>query len=149
MVPVGIEHRGDLGYNRPNCQDIEVGEFFTRVCVEILVGNISTADQRHLIIDRKRLVVHTAGKTAHTESIHCARISMRKRIEDAELEILMRIQGREAGVVTFGVHVVDQEAHADAAIRCPQQRVDEHSAHEVVVDQEILCVDAALCPFRH
>ena len=149
MVPVGIKHRGHLRYDRSDCQNIEVPEFFARIRIKILVGNISAADQCHLIVDCKRLVVHTASETAHTECIHCSRFSMRKRIEEADLNILMRIQSCEAGVVTFGVHVVDQEAHPYAAIRRPQQRVDEHSAHEVIVDQEILCIDAALCPFCH
>ena len=93
--------------------------------------------------------MHATRNSAHSGDVEGPGLSMCERIENAQLEILMRIQSCESGVIAAGVHVVDQEAHAHATIRRPQQRINKDVADDVVVNQEVLRIDAALGPLRH
>ncbi len=93
--------------------------------------------------------MHAPCYTANASDIECPRSTMRERVEDAELDVLVRIEDCQAGIVSAQLDVVDQQTDAHAPVRGAEQGIDKYAAHEVAVNQEILCVDTALRPFGH
>ena len=122
MVPVGVEHIGYVGHDGTDSEDIQIAERYVFSGAEILVGNVSPADQRYLVIDSEGLVMHApidARKTG--DSVYCPGRPSREGIEYSNLEIRMRIDCRHAGVKALGKHVIDQQAYADSPVRRIQQ----------------------------
>ena len=60
MVPVGVEHVRHLLHDGTDPHDVEIAELRVFAYAEILVRDIPAADDRNLVVDRERLVVHAA-----------------------------------------------------------------------------------------
>ena len=67
-----------------------------------------------------------------------------KRVVNPDLEVRVRVECCKTDVVAGGEHVVDQQAHAHAAVGGLQEFGDERTADDVILDQVVLDVDAAL-----
>ncbi len=67
-----------------------------------------------------------------------------ERIEQAHFDVGMLIQQQEHLVVDRREHVVEQKAHAHAAVGGLEQLHDEQQAGRVTFHQEVLGIDGAL-----
>ena len=118
MVPVGVEHIGYVGHDGTDSEDIQIAERYVFSGAEILVGNVSPADQRYLIIDSEGLVVHAAIDARKTRyAIYRPGRAPCKGIENSNLEIRVRVECCHAGIKSLGEHVIDQQPYADSPVR--------------------------------
>ena len=149
MIPVSIEHIGDILYYRPHADHVQVAELGILPEAEIFVGYIAPADDRDLVVDGERLVVHAPVDSAESRqrALRPARGAAVKRVEYSNLEVRVRMQRRQTDVVATRKHVVHQQPHANAAIGCLQKPVDKYATDDVVLDQVVLQVDALLGTF--
>lgn len=61
--------------------------------LEVFFGDIAAADYRHLVVDRKRLVMHAAvGALEVLQEIDCMNAAARHRVEKANLDIRMVVE---------------------------------------------------------
>ena len=63
IIPVTVKHRTDLLNARPPKQEFEIPKVGLRVEAEILISDVSTADDSHLVIDDHCLIVHAVIET--------------------------------------------------------------------------------------
>ena len=74
------------------------------------------ADQRDLVVDRERLVVHSAIYARETRyGVDCATAATAERIEDTNFEVGMRVQRCHAGVVAFREDIIEQQPKPNTA----------------------------------
>ena len=84
------------------------------------------------------------------QEAHPACSSLRRRVEDTDLDVRMRVEDREVHVSLLGhVHVVDQDAHANTAIGSAYETLGENSARRVGRPDVVLRVERLLCQVRH
>ncbi len=76
-IPELVEGTGNLADDRADRQDVQVAEGHLAGCLEVLVADVASAQDRHLIVGDECLVVHAAidtGKIAeHAEPAEGAR----------------------------------------------------------------------------
>ena len=68
---------------------------------------------------------------------------MGERVEDADLDIWMRVERREVGIAILEVDVVDQDAHAHAAVGGAKQVSGEEQAGGIRIPLEVLHVETS------
>ena len=76
----------------------------------------------------------------------CKWIPAGERIEYSNLEIGMAIQSQHPPILTGCQEVIDQQAHAEAAVSRVKQLVEEEQSHRVSFDEIALGVDGAFGP---
>src|SRR5210317_459400 len=140
MIPVGIEHVRYVLHDATDSDDVEVTELGVFSHPEILVGDIAPADNRYLVIDSERLVVHAAVNAPEPGqgALGPPGRTAVERIEYTDLEVRMRVQRGHANVVARCEHVVEQESDTYAAVGRLEQIIDEHAADEVAFDEVVL-----------
>ena len=67
-----------------------------------------------------------------------------ERVVEAHLDVRMCVECRDRRVEPRGVHVVEQQAHAHAALRGPPERLEEQMARRVAVPDVVLHVERAV-----
>ena len=111
---------------------------------------VASADDRHLAVRDEQLVVHAAVELGEApQELRHAHPPARERVEHAYLDVGVGVDRLEGGVVAAGPIVVDEYAHAHAAIGGGEQPVDQHAADRVATPLEILSVDARLRHVSH
>ena len=58
MIPVSVEHLRDFIHDGTECEHIEVAEIYLRIDGVVFLGDIPPANNRRLVVDRERLVMH-------------------------------------------------------------------------------------------
>ena len=115
----------DLAHRRTNDHHVEVGKFNAFSRTRVLVAYIAPADDRHLVVSGKRLVVHAVIHTREiSKKVGCASTALHQRVVEAHLDIRMRIEGGDRFVETGRIRIVQQDAHAHAAIGCTPNRFE-------------------------
>ncbi len=142
-VPENIETVGHLvGYGADG-QHVQVGEIDQLVQGEVLVADVSAADDRHRAVGGHRLVVHAviqAQRVGH--EAHGAGIPRGDRVEQRDADIRVGIEQQECLVIGLpDPEVVQQQAHANAAVRRVQQFLDQQAAGFVRVPDVVLDVE--------
>ncbi len=118
-VPVLVEPVRDVFDDGAYGGDILVEKFARHARLVILVCEIAAADDGHLVVDRKRLVVHAAVKNIEVRNeADEPRAASRERIEYPDFDIDVVIEAQQAGIDRFRKRIVHQEAHPDTAVRC-------------------------------
>ena len=83
----------------------------------MLNGDIAPADDRSLIVDGKRFVVHAPVQPEEVEKvINRARFTNQKRIEQPNFDVRVRIERSESRVDSGRAVIIQQKANSDAAI---------------------------------
>ena len=144
-VPVQVEGSGNLPHHRPDGEDVEVRKVEVRLCLEVFVSDVAAADDRSLPIRDEGFVVHAPVHAFeignHAEQPGIARSD---GIEQPHFDIRMGIDQQQMLVVRVCTEIVDQQAHAHAAIGCAKQMFQQQAAGDVVVPDVVLHVQAAL-----
>ena len=145
MIPETIKCRGYRRCNRSEGEDVEVEKLRVRGELKILVGDVASADDRRLIVDGKGLVVHAPVRRLEVQQeVQHRAAAARDGIEEANLDVRVLIEPQQVLVLDRREHVVEQEANPNTAIRRLDELAGEDQSGAVVLDQEILCIDAAL-----
>ena len=148
-VPVQVEGVRDLSYHRPDRDHVEIAEIEVCLRLEVFVADIAPTDDRGLVVGSEGLVVHAPVDAfeihQHSER---ARRAQRHWIEQPDLEVRVGIEREQMGVVRRGTEIVQQQAHAHAAIGRAQQPLREQPAGLVAVPDVVLHIETLLGRFR-
>jgi hypothetical protein len=135
----------DLVDDGTDRQDVEIDEKDVVAGTEVFVANIAAADYRRLVVGGEGLVVHPPIEASEVEDVsegspapHC------ERIEEAHLDVGLRVECGERFVQPARVVVVEQQPHADAASRGSTKCIEQEFAREVGLPDVVLHVEAAL-----
>ena len=116
---------------------------------EIFVADIAAADDGDLPVRNERLVVHppvdaseVGDDAKHPERTHG------DGVEHPHLDVRMTVDGEQDDVGGHRAEIVEQQAHAHAAVGRAEQTFEQNLAHHVLVPDEILHIEAALRRIR-
>ena len=144
-VPVLVEGRGDFRHDRSDRHDVDVGEREVRVCLEVLVADVASADDGHLVVHGEALAVHAVvHRPEPRHELEILRPPALEGIEEAHLDAGVGVDRRPHVVGLPAVHVVDQHPHAHAPVRCREELFEQEPPDGVLVEHVVLHVDAAL-----
>ena len=146
-VPVFIETAFDLAHHLARGEQIHVAEIGLRAPFEITVADIAPAHHDGRPVHGEHLVVHAVAERAEVhQQLQIARPARAagERVEQAHLDVGMRVDARQRGVVQVEFVVVQQQAHAHAAIGGGDQLLDQEGAALVGVEDVVLDVDGTL-----
>ena len=146
-VPEVVEDRRRLPDRRAHQHRVQVEEVGLRGGIEILVAHVASAHHRHPAVGDPGLVVH-ATVHRHRAQQHFAGPPQHagaaaRGIEQAHFDIGVGIQRGQVRILAVRGHVVQQQAHAHAAVGRAQHLVAQQVAGEVVVPDVVLQVQAA------
>ncbi len=146
-VPVLIEAVTQLLGHRPHTEHVDVGEIQIGLRVEILVAQIASADDGHGAIGQPQLVMHASMLLGQIEQpaqitggAHAA--AQIERIEQADLNVRVRSECGDDFIQPVAGGVVQQNAHANAAIGGFEQFVNQCPRAQAVVNDVVLQVQA-------
>ena len=114
--------------------------------VEVRIADVASADDRLHAIDDERLVVHAPVEAMPFDEElaglgECGPIAETERVEQAHLDVRMRVERVEHAVLSADVEIVEQDAHAHAAIRSREDALRDEPAGRVVVEDVVLQVE--------
>jgi hypothetical protein len=148
-VPVQVERGRHVAHDRPDRDDVEVGELDALARAVVLVADVAAADDRDLVVGRERLVVHAPVDALEVgDEVERARVAVHERVVETHLDVGMRVDRGEARVLSRGGDVVEQKAHAHAARGRAPQRLEHQRAGLVVVPDVVLHVERAVRRLR-
>ncbi|MDT4832232.1 hypothetical protein FQZ97_657760 [compost metagenome] len=152
-VPEGVEARRQRVHRRPGHQRVHVDEVRRLAAPEVLVGDVASAGDGEAVVGNEELVVHAPVHAADLvqRQQHAraqATAAHRQRVEDAHLDVGVRGQPGQHLVVSARVQVVDQQAHAHAALRRVAQLAQELPPRAVWGHHVVLHVDGVPCGLR-
>ena len=149
-VPVAVEASLRVRCHRADRQEVEVAVADLLPQAEVVVDEVASADDRHLAVRDEQLVVHAAVELGEApQELRYAHPPARERVEHAYLDVGVGVDRLEGGVLAAGPIVVDEQAHAHAAIGGGDQPIEQHAADRVATPHEILSVDARLRRVSH
>ena len=131
---------------------VSVDEVHAGAGGEVLIPDVAAADDRDALIDDPGFVVHPMieARAARKQLTGRAQQSAprSKGIEQADLDARVTIERDEGIVVRPRVHVVEQHAHAHAAICGAQQLAREEEPRRIAAPDVVLHVYAAFGALR-
>jgi hypothetical protein len=145
MIPVKIEGVGHLVDHRADDRHVKIGKIRPGMRAVIFVADVSPADDRDLPVGSERLVVHPlvdAGEVG--DNSEQAERSHAHGVEHPHLDIRMAVDGEQDVVGGHRAEIVEQQAHAHAAVGGAEQPLDQNLAGQVLVPDVILHIEAAL-----
>ena len=153
-VPELVECRRELLDDRARGKYIVIGELGFRIDLEILIADIAPADERDRIVDDHQLVVHPVvePRVAEHEFEGAKKRRMaaiRERVEDPDLDLRMRVQRHDLLIACDRFAIVDQHAHAHAAVGRAQHGVGQQLAGLVGAKNEVLKIEGSLGGIDH
>src|SRR5438552_704619 len=153
-VPVVVEAFRLLPHQRSGGHDVGIAELSRAAGLEIFVADVPAAQKRDRVVRDVELVVHAviearAGKQEFGIAQHVEDAARIKRIEDTDLYVLVRRQRGDLLVALGVVAVVDEHAHAHAAVGGAQYRIHQQLPGIVVLDDEVLEVERLLRRVGH
>ena len=116
VIPVRVKHVGGLRDDGPHRQRIQITEVVFGVGRKILGGDVTTADNRYLVIHGQGFVVHPSVDAPEVPGIESAETAVGKRVKQAQFDIRVVGQARQFVFHADGGDVVDQQAHTNAAV---------------------------------
>ena len=146
-VPEAVEDVARLPHGGPHQQQVGILEIDLFGSIKIFIADIAPADEGHPAVDDPGLVVHapvqTDGAQGHFHGAHPDAVAVAARIEDAHVDQRVAVEGEDGGVLAARVDIVEQHAHAHAAIGRAQQFAHQQASRYVVVPDVVLQVEAA------
>ena len=122
--PIAIEILRHVVDDRPDRQNVEIDEQHILARGEILVADIASADHRRLVVGGERLVVHAPVEAGEVEEVsERAPPPHHEWIEEAHLDVGLRVECGERFVEAAGVVVVEEQPHPDTAVGGSAQRI--------------------------
>src|SRR6185312_6879885 len=110
-----------------------------------MVADVAAADHGDGIVDDQGLVVHAVVDAGEIEEeIADMAAAERKGIEQADLDIGMRVDGGEAGILAFESEIVEEEAHAHPAVGSFEERAHQTPPAAIPRPEIVLRVDRLL-----
>ena len=144
-VPESVEYPRQIADDRPDRQHVQIAIIGDGVHAVIDVTDIAAADDRRRIVNDHQLVVHAAVDAAKIEDeVKNGPVPVGERVEQADLDIGVGIEGGLNGIAGLVVGIVDEEPHPDPAIGRLHHAVDDDPAGRIAVPREVLHVEAAL-----
>ncbi len=106
-VPVFVEPDRDIVDDGTDGGDILVEKFARHARLVILIRKIPATDDGHLVVDRKRLVVHAAVENIEVcDKADEPRAATREGIENTDLNVDVVVQAQQAGIDRFGQRII-------------------------------------------
>ena len=133
----------NAGYDAAAHQHIHIGKSgFLCAVGKVFVANVAPADDAGAVVGGEGFVVHTAVDAGEVGKVaQRAPFADEKGVEQADLDIRMRVQRGEDVVRAVGVVVIQQEAHAHATLGGLAELLQQLLACGVVVPDVVLRVD--------
>ena len=118
---------------------------------EIDIRDVASADNSHGVVHDEQLVMHPVVDAAKVgQEAHDAPTPVPHRVKETDLDVGMCVERRNAGVSGFRhIMVVDQQAHADAAVRGTQQPVGQDQAGSVAIPDVVLAIQSLFSQLSH
>ncbi len=92
-IPVFVETIRNVLDDRADGKQVLVDKLGFAARLKVLVGEIASANDRHLVVNGKRFVVHAAIQNVEVrDEADEARAPTRKRIENAYLDVLVHVE---------------------------------------------------------
>jgi len=144
-VPVPIEQLGQPAHDGPAGEGIEIDEVLCRPAPKVPVTDVAPARHGHDAVGDHQFVVHAPIDAIEVEqraqqSGGQLSSAHGKRIEQPHLDVVVGGKREQQLVITGGIQVVDQQAHAHAALCRIAQLAQEVAPGRVVLDLVILNV---------
>ena len=145
-VPVGVEDVRELRNDGADDQRVHVDEIVGRAAHEVLVGDVAaTGDDDHAVGDEE-LVVHPVVEALEVEQRRGElgqepAAPAAERVEQPHLDVRERGEPDEQRVAAGRVEIVDEQAHAHAALRGVAHIAQQQVPGLVVVDMVVLQVE--------
>ena len=154
VVPELVERRRQFLDDRPRGKHIVVRHLGIRVDLEILVADIASADQRDRVVDDDQFVVHPVveARIVEREFEHAQERGMTaitERVEYSNFNLPMSVQRHQLLIALNRFAVVDQHAHAHAAVGRPQHGLGQQLAGFVRAENKVLQIEGALGGIDH
>ncbi len=144
-VPEVIEALRDVPHDRAGGVEVEIAIVRLLVGREIAVADIPPADDRDAVVRDEGLVVHTVGDPLEIEQrVEQLGLAAGEGIEQPHLDVRMRAQPLELVVRPFQVHVVEQQADADAAFRSVDHRGEHFTSRAIRPPDVVLQIEGLL-----
>ncbi len=146
-VPVGLEALRRLPGHGADREDVDVLKVELAEA-EVLVADVAAAQNRGDAVGDELLVVHAAIHAREAgeqlaEAVESGAVDV--GIEDPDLDVLMSVEARDQLVLLFeGTPVVEQHAHAHAAIGGGDEAVDDQRAGLIGVEDVVLEIERAV-----
>ena len=149
VVPIKIEFVGHLLHHGADEHHVEIGKIHLRMRLEIFIADIAAADDGGLPVGGERLVVHPLIDAPEVgDHAEQAGRTQGHGVEHAHLDVRMTVDGEQRGVGGHRAEIVEQQAHAHAAVGRPEQMLKQDFARHVLVPDEILHIETALRRIR-
>jgi hypothetical protein len=121
-VPEVIKRRRKSLDDRPDREDIVVGELGARIHLKIMITDVAPADQGDRIIRNQQLIVHPIIEPRGIEqefqaAQQLAVAAIHERIEDPNFDIRLPVEGKNLSVAGDRFTVVHEYTHTNAASR--------------------------------
>ncbi|MCY1295647.1 hypothetical protein D9M70_449960 [compost metagenome] len=143
--PVAVEVVRHVGGGGADRNHVQVGEQHAVGGAEVFVADIAPADDRGDAVGGERLVVHAPVQAPEIgQEIERLGLAQHKRVEDPHFDLRMGVHGREQLIHAGQAVVVEQQAHAHAAVGGLVQRLQQQRAGQVVAPDVVLHVERAL-----
>jgi hypothetical protein len=117
--PIPIEIARNVLDNRAYGHDVEIDEEHTVGCAEVFISDVAAANNGHLIISRKRFVVHAAIQAMEVGQVaEHTRLANDEGVEETHLDVAASIESCQSLVKRRCTIIVEQQSNADATVRC-------------------------------
>jgi hypothetical protein len=140
-APVAVEVARHVADGGADGQHVHVPEQHAVGGAKVFVADIAAADDGGLVVGGERLVVHPAVQPVEVRQV-TERLgpAQREGVVEPHLDVGMPVQRGQRPVQSRRAVVVQQEAHAHAAVGGLVQRLEQHDARHVVVPDVVLHV---------
>ena len=116
-VPEIVEELRGFAYDGTSGEEVDVAKIGLAAHRKIMVADIAATDNGDGIVDDERLVVHAVIDAGEIDEIvGKARRAECEGIEQSHLDVAMGVEDRQIEVLSFEIDVVEEQAHAHAAI---------------------------------
>ncbi|MNF86076.1 hypothetical protein D3C84_684990 [compost metagenome] len=148
-VPILVEAVAQLLGDRADAEHVDVGEIQVGLGIEILVPQVTAANDGGAVVRQPQLVVHAPVLQRQIEQPphgprHAGAAAQVQRVEQADLDLRVRRQRGDDPVEAIAGGVVEQDSHAYATVGSLEQFVHQHPCADAVMDDVVLQVEAAL-----
>ena len=145
-VPVFVEAVRYIIDHGTDRDEVLVEELAGTTGLVVLVCQVTAADDRDLIVDRERLVMHAPIENIEIgDEADQPGTTARKRIEDTNFDFHVVIETQQATVYGLRQRIVHQQPDANTTVGSLDELQGDQIATEVVANQVTLDVDTAFC----
>ena len=141
-VPVQVELPRHLAHRRAHRRHVKVGEDHLAAHAEVFATDVAPADHRDLAVGGERLVVHAPVQAREVGQVaeHAA-AALNERVVQPHLDVRVGVERGQRRIQPARVVVVEQQAHANAALGRLPQRLEQQVAGRVAAPDVVLHVE--------